>query len=85
MRLTAPQLKLLHVPAIDAPQPAGPDDEERQCIAMRDVLLERYRAGKEITLPPNFLDQLIHELGGPNAVSEMTGRKGRIVSDKNGR
>lgn len=69
----------------DASQPAGPDDEERQCIAMRDVLLERYRAGKEITLPPNFLDQLIHELGGPNAVSEMTGRKGRIVSDKNGR
>ena len=26
--------------------------------------------------PCNFLDQLIHELGGPNAVAEMTGRWG---------
>lgn len=67
----------------EPPPPAGPDDEERQCLAMRDALLERYR--KDVKLPPNFLDQIIHELGGQSAVAEMTGRKGRIVADANGR
>ena len=28
--------------------------------------------------------QLIDELGGPENVAEMTGRKGRVVSDTNG-
>ena len=32
-------------------------------------------------LPANTLDQLIDELGGPECVSEMTGRKGRVVQD----
>ncbi len=35
-------------------------------------------------LPANTLDQLIDELGGPENVSEMTGRKGRVVQDEKG-
>ncbi|PAV91926.1 hypothetical protein WR25_06227 isoform A [Diploscapter pachys] len=35
-------------------------------------------------LPPNTLDQLIDELGGPEFVSEMTGRRGHMVATESG-
>jgi len=37
-----------------------------------------------LALPPNFLDTLIEKLGGPGAVAEMTGRKGRVIRDSKG-
>lgn len=56
---------------------AAPGSLLPECVAMRDALLVDIAA---LPLPPNFLDVMIHELGGPEAVAEMTGRRGRIVA-----
>eukprot|EP00891_Asterochloris_glomerata_P001845 jgi/Astpho2/1845/e_gw1.00038.339.1_t len=53
-----------------------PGPEIDTCVRMRNDLLEQIDS---LELPANFLDALIDQLGGPGAVAEMTGRKGRLV------
>ncbi|XP_023032712.1 protein strawberry notch isoform X2 [Drosophila willistoni] len=62
--------------------PPPKDAIERACTMKEELLRKIERLGSR--LPPNTLDQLIDELGGPENVAEMTGRRGRVVQNDDG-
>uniref|UniRef100_G1NZT1 Protein strawberry notch homolog 2 n=1 Tax=Myotis lucifugus TaxID=59463 RepID=G1NZT1_MYOLU len=62
--------------------PHGPGILEQVERLKQDLLAKVRVLGRE--LPVNTLDELIDQLGGPEHVAEMTGRKGRVVSRSDG-
>ncbi|CAB3402081.1 unnamed protein product [Caenorhabditis bovis] len=64
----------------------GNDDEDRTNINPLLIKTELLAAVERLapSLPANTLDQLIDELGGPEYVAEMTGRRGHMVTTETG-
>ncbi|XP_023500089.1 protein strawberry notch homolog 2 isoform X2 [Equus przewalskii] len=62
--------------------PHGPGVLEHVERLKQDLLAKVRALGPQ--LPVNTLDELIDQLGGPERVAEMTGRKGRVVSRPDG-
>jgi hypothetical protein len=71
----------------DHPQMEMNDDIDDSKAKLIKMQLELYAKIDELgpRLPDNTLDDLIYRLGGPEKVAEMTGRKGRLLKDSDGK